>query len=78
VLKIEDPKEGLLQADARTMLIGKQKATGIGRYVVPHRSESNVSFQRKDGCLDTWGFKVKRGSESEIRKGEEIVRSLIS
>ena len=76
VLKIEDPKEGLLQADARTMGIGKQKAAGVGRYVVPRRSESNVSFQGKDGCLDTWGFKVKRGSE--IQKGEEIVRSLIS
>ena len=58
MLKIEDPKEGvgptalelpyLQSADARTRVVGKQKAAGVEKYVVPHRSESNVSFH-KDG-----------------------------
>ena len=42
MLQIEDLDEGLLQADARTMVTGKQKLVGIGRYVVLHRSKSNV------------------------------------
>jgi hypothetical protein len=46
------------------MVIGKEKAAGIGRYIVPHRSGSNVTFQRKEGRVDTWGFKVKRGLEN--------------
>jgi len=68
MLPIQDLDEGLLQAlDARTMVIEKQKLAGIGRCVVSHRSKSNVSVQRKEGCVDTWGFKVKRGMEIEKR-----------
>ena len=75
-MKIEDRAKGLLQADARTMVIGKEKDPGVGRYVMPLRSESNVPFQRQYSRRDTWGFEVKRGME--IRKGEEIFRSLSS
>ena len=76
VLKIEGPAKELLQADARTKVIGKEKAAGVRRYVVPLPSESNVSFQGQYSRRDTWGFKIKRGME--IRKGEEIFRSLSS
>ena len=37
VLKIETEDGGSLQADAGTMFIGKEKAAGLGRYIVSHR-----------------------------------------
>ena len=63
VLKIETQDEGSLQADARAMIIGKKKAAGLGRYVVRHRSKSNVVVVRKEDRVQTWGFKVRSGLE---------------
>ena len=70
VLKIETQDEGSLQADARAMIIGKEKAAGLGRYVVRHRSKSNVVVVRKEDRVQTWGFKVRSGLE--IMKTTEI------
>jgi hypothetical protein len=70
IWKFQTEEEGKIQTDVGTLLRGNKIAAGLGRYVVPGGTRSNVKLVPKDNTISTSGFQVRAGLT--ISKGDEI------